>query len=259
MDLNKFSKLKNFIQELGRVAICYSGGIDSFLLLHICTEILGFNNTIGIFCNSDFVIEKDKEDAINAYKKYNIKILDVDLYTKNITANDSMRCAHCKKNILQSIIKTAKELGFTTIIDGSNYSDLLDYRPGLKVSNDLNIIHPFIACKINKIDILEISDYYKLKGNKKSSNACYATRIGLGMPITPQIIAKVKECEKIVAQFGFKGFRVRVNEDILRLELAPNDLNSVKPGVLNKIYEALKDKFKYITLDLGGYKWSGIN
>lgn len=259
MDSNKLVKLKNYIKNLGKAAVCFSGGSDSFLLLHVCTEVLGFNNAVGIFCNSDFVIEQDKMDVLSTNRKYNVKVIDVNLYSKDIMVNDKMRCAHCKGTILKTIINAAKEIGITNIMDGANFSDLLDYRPGLKVSNDLNILHPYITCKINKKDIIEMSEYYKLKTAKKNANACYATRIRTGIQITPEMIVKVKECENKMQKFGFKGFRLRINNDTVRLELNSADLNSIKAGTLQKIYETLKDDFKFVTLDLGGYKLSGSN
>ena len=257
MDSGKLAKLKAYIKSLNKVAVCFSGGVDSYLLLHMCTEILGSDNAVGIFCNSGFVISQDKNDVLASLKKYNVSTIDVNLYTKNIVANDKMRCAHCKGTMLKAIISEAKAKGFENVADGANYSDLLDYRPGLKVANDLNILHPYIQCKVNKIDISEFADYYKLKVAKKLANACYATRIRSGVEITPELIDKVKECETRVQKFGFKGFRVRVNSDTLRLELNGSDLNSIKAGTLQKLHETLRDEFKYVTLDLGGYKLSG--
>jgi len=258
MDKNKLNNLKEYIKALKSAAVCLSGGADSVLMLHVCTEVLGKNNAVGIFCDSDFVIEDDRLDVMNLKKKYNIKILKVNLFTKEIMANDNMRCAYCKSVILRSIINEAKEIGISNVIDGANLSDLLDYRPGLKVASDLNVRHPYIDCKINKTDIEEISDFYKLKTAAKLANSCYASRIKTGQAITSALVEKVKDCENVVAQFGFKGFRVRVNGDILRLELTLKDFDTLKPVTMHKLFDKLKDQFKVITLDLGGYKLSGL-
>lgn len=258
MDKTKLNNLQEHIKALKSAAVCFSGGADSVLLLHICTEVLGRNNAVGIFCDSYFVIEEDRYDVMNLKAKYNVQVLKVDLFTKEITANDNMRCAHCKSIILNSIIKEAKEMGITNVIDGANLSDLLDYRPGLKVASDLNVLHPFIDCKINKNDIAEISEFYKLKTAGKTANSCYASRIKVGQILTPVLIEKVKHCENVVSQFGFKGFRVRINDDILRLELSLKDFDALKPAILHKLFDKLKDQFKTITLDLGGYKLSGL-
>lgn len=258
MDKKKLDKLNKYIKELKQVVVCYSGGKDSFLLLHICTEILGFKNTVGIFCDSDFVVEKDREGIAKTYAKYNVKIIKVNPYLEQICNNDAARCAYCKENSLKEIIQMTHSIGFTNIIDGANCTDLLDYRPGLKVSNDLHILHPYIECDINKYDIIEMLDIYKLSSFNKPSNSCYASRVMKGTLITPSIISKVCECERIVAKFGFKSFRVRVSDDTLRLELDKQELKTLKMEVLLKVHDALRDKFKYITLDLGGYKLSGL-
>lgn len=258
MDKKKLDKLIEYIKNLERVAVCYSGGNDSFLLLHICTDVLGFENAMGVFCDSDFVVEQDRNDVIKTYAKYNVKIVKFDPYVKKIVNNDISRCAYCKESILKEIIKKAKIFDFTNIVDGANCTDLLDYRPGLKISNKLKVLHPYIECDITGHDVLDMLEFYKLNAFKKPANACYASRVKHGVQITPQLISKIAECEKIVAKFGFSGFRARVSEDTLRLELDKKELSDVKMEDLLKIHDALKDKFKYITLDLGGYRLSGL-
>jgi len=258
MDITKLYNLKEYISKLESVAVSLSGGADSVLLLHICTEVLGKDNAVGIFCDTEFVVEEDRSDVLSLIGKYNIKILKIDIFTKEIAANDSMRCAHCKSVLLNAVIKEANNIQIFNIADGANLSDLLDYRPGLKVASDLYVLHPYIECKINKTDIAEISDFFKLKTAGKPPNSCYASRIKTGQIITSQLIEKVKTCENIVGQFGFKGFRVRVNDDILRLELSLKDFDTLKPATMHKLFDKLKDQFKIITLDLGGYKLSGL-
>ncbi|MCL1901311.1 MAG: hypothetical protein FWG51_02810 [Firmicutes bacterium] len=258
MDSAKLYSLKEYISNFESVAVALSGGADSVLMLHVCTEVLGKENAVGIFCDTGFVIEEDRYDVLGLIGKYNIKSLKLDVFTKEITENDSMRCAHCKTLILNTIIKEANEMQIFNIVDGANLSDLLDYRPGLKIASDLYVVHPFIECKINKNDIAEMSEFFKLKTARKLPNSCYAARIKTGQIITAQLIEKVRNCENIVGQFGFKGFRVRISDDFLRIELSLKDFDTLKPVTMHKLYDKLKDQFKIITLDLGGYKLSGL-
>ncbi|PKL18832.1 MAG: TIGR00268 family protein [Spirochaetae bacterium HGW-Spirochaetae-5] len=190
------------------------------------------------------------------------RILDLDILSySNVRENSTERCYHCKTVILKEIIKTAAEEGITTILEGSHSGDMNDYRPGMKAIDELGVISPLKSAGFDKKNIYELSAFLKLPTSEKESYPCLATRIPYGTPLTAELMKRADTAEKIIASFGFRQIRARLHGDILRIEISEEMIPEIASHLVRKkvFAELNKAGFKYITLDLLGYRTGSMN
>lgn len=252
---NKFEKLKNYLNDLEKQGLClaFSGGIDSTLLLYLCREM----NILAITFDSDFQTKDEVEQTKSLCKKFGVKqvIIEQNVFDNPLVLdNPKDRCYHCKKFLFQNAVKIAEENSLAHIIDGTNYDDLSVYRPGRKALKELGVISPFAELEITK---QEIRDYAKSCGIEifnKPSSPCLATRFPYGTKLTPEKLAVVEKGEEILKSFGFECCRLRLHNDIARIEILPQNFE-ILISQKEKITSALKSLgIKYITLDLEGFR-----
>lgn len=249
---NKFEQLKIYLLDLGKqgLYLAFSGGIDSTLLLWLCKDL----NVTAVTFNSVFQTEEEIAQTRKICKNYGVKqkIIEYYLLGNNVLKNNPQdRCYHCKKLLFSKLSELANG---HNIIDGTNYDDLSVYRPGIKALKELGIISPFAKFGITK---QEIRDYAKECGIDifdKPSTPCLATRFPYGAELTPEKLRLVEHGEKILKDLGFRCCRLRLHNDIARIEIPQSDFTqflSAKDDIIN----ALKTSgITYITLDLEGFR-----
>ncbi|MDD3407529.1 MAG: ATP-dependent sacrificial sulfur transferase LarE [Methanomicrobium sp.] len=257
----KYNKLTEIISSKKSLAIAYSGGTDSSLLAAVAVDILG-DKAIGIFLNSPLVSEREYKDALKTAKKLRLKLEVADFNpfsSEGFDDNSKSRCYLCKSGIAKKIKEIAKTHEITDIADGLNYSDLFEYRPGIKACDEEGILHPFVEANITKDDIHEIARELKFSFADKPSSACLASRIPYGDKITPEKLKMVEEAEDILFDLGFENFRVRVHKYIARIEILPGDFEEFLKN-RNLIIEKFKIiGFAYICLDIEGFRSGSLD
>ena len=249
---NKFEQLKIYLLDLGKqgLYLAFSGGIDSTLLLWLCKDL----NVTAVTFNSVFQTEEEIAQTRKICKNYGVKQKIIEYYPLGnsvLKNNPQDRCYHCKKLFFSKLSEFANG---HNIIDGTNYDDLSVYRPGIKALKELGIISPFAKFGITK---QEIRDYAKECGIDifdKPSTPCLATRFPYGAELTPEKLRLVEHGEKILKDLGFSCCRLRLHNDIARIEIPQSDFTqflSAKDDIIN----ALKTSgITYITLDLEGFR-----
>ena len=264
MSLNeKYENLKNYIASLNSVAVAFSGGVDSTLLLKISHDVLG-DKAVAVTVKSDFIPDRELAEAKDFCEKNKITqiILPVDILSINgLKENPENRCYICKKNLFTKILEIAKENKLACVIEGSNLDDLGDYRPGLHAIKELEIKSPFVTANFSKKEIRELSQELNLKTWSKPSFACLASRFAYGEEITKSKLKMVNNAEDVLINLGFKQFRVRLHGKIARIEILPEDFEKIlDKKTREKIYGELKNLgFSYVTLDLKGYRTGSMN
>lgn len=248
-------KLEDEIRKLDKVAICYSGGIDSSFLLFIANKVLQRDRVLAIIANGEMVSRKDYQDAIDFliennfnYKEITYKPLEIPEFKEN----KKDRCYYCKKNLMNEIKEEAIKYGFENLLDGKNADDLKVYRPGNKATEKLGIISPLANLNFHKEDIRKYSKDLGIKFWNKPSNSCLATRFPYNTTLTEEKLKQVELSEEVIKELGIIQVRVRKHEEIARIEVEKGDFNKI---LKNKEYIISKLKglgFKYITLDLNG-------
>ncbi len=264
MSINeKYKILKDHIKSLGSVAVAFSGGVDSTLLLKVAHDVLN-NNAIAVTASSSSFPERELNESKNFCDENNIKqiiIYSDELNIPGFKNNPENRCYLCKKELFTEILKTARENNIAHVIEGSNIDDLGDYRPGLQAIDELNIKSPLRFAKFSKTEVRQLSWELGLKTWDKPSFACLASRFVYGETITEEKLKMVGRAEEFLINLGFRQVRVRIHENIARIEINPEDFGKIiQADNRIKIYDALKNLgFSYVTLDLKGYRTGSMN
>lgn len=259
----KLEMLKSRLLELGSIAVAYSGGVDSNFLLKVAKDTLG-DNVIAVTIHAMMHSDREIEEAKNYTKQFNVKhvVVDIDNFdVEEFINNDIDRCYHCKKNVFSTIKEVANKYNIDYVVDGTNLDDLGDFRPGLKALNELNIISPLKDCGLTKEEIRTLSKSMNLNTHNKPAFACLATRIPYGTKITKEVLRKIEKSEEYLVEIGFNQFRVRIHENIARIEVGKDEIHKFfSEDLLNKTNNKLKQiGFEYVTLDMAGYEMGSMN
>ena len=259
--ITKLKHLKDNLKKMDSVAIGFSGGVDSSFLLKIASDILG-KNVVAITTSSSIHPEKELENGKKLAKMMNVKHLIINLDIGEIEQfkeNPPNRCYHCKKHIFSKIKEAAKKENINHVLDASNYDDLQDYRPGMDALEELGIISPLIDVKLTKKEIRDLSKKINLDTWNKPSFACLASRFPYGINITKKRLMVVEKAEEVIQSLGVKQFRVRYNTETARIEVPKNDFKTILKHS-EEIVEQFKELgFKYITLDIEGFRTGSLN
>jgi pyridinium-3,5-biscarboxylic acid mononucleotide sulfurtransferase len=258
----KFSSLKQFIAEKGKdgVVIAFSGGVDSATLASVCREVLG-EKAVAVIAKSPTYPSAELAEAKDVAKEIGIKIFVIEtqeMLNKDFSNNPENRCYYCKKELLTQLLKLASAMGFKAIFEGTNYSDLTEHRPGYRAVEELpNVYSPWVENKFTKDEIRELAKKRKLSIQNKPSLACLASRIPYNQIITTEKLKRIEKAEQTIKEIiKVSQLRVRDHDGLARIEVGKEErehLCSIE--IFDKINNELKQLgFKYITIDLEGYK-----
>ncbi len=242
--------LEEFFREHPRVAIAFSGGVDSSYLLYAAKKYA--KEFCAYYANSEFQPAFEKEDARRLAKELAapLKILDLSiLQARQVCENPIDRCYYCKTAIFTAITKAAAEDGFSVILDGTNASDDVASRPGVKALRELSVLSPLQACGLSKDMIRAASHEAGLFTWDKPAYACLATRVKTGEEITAEKLAKVEASEAFLFDLGFSDFRVRTENGKAKIQLREKDLPLLLE-MRQRILEKLGGYYDSVVLDL---------
>lgn len=247
-------KLQDRLKELNKVAISFSGGIDSSFLLYVARITLPTENVLAIIANGNMVPRKDYEEAIEFLKENKINYKEIEykpLEIKEFKENRKDRCYYCKKKLMSGIKEEANKNGFKNVLDGKNEDDLKVYRPGNKATEEIGIISPLAEIGFSKENIREESKKLDLKIWNKPSNSCLATRFPYNTILTEDDLKRVEQGEEVLKKLGIPKVRIRVHQEIARIEVEREYSNVIIQN--QNIVEQIKALgFRYVTLDLNG-------
>ena len=261
---HKLSNLKQRIKALKQAVVAFSGGVDSTFLLKVCIDELGSDNVLAVTAHSQATTEQEFLESQTLAKLLNARQIIVEsneLDVPGIIDNPPERCYFCKKQLFNKFIAIAKENGYNFIVEGSNFSDKDDFRPGMSAIKELGVLSPLKDAGLTKEEIRELSKKMGLPTWNKPSYACLFSRFPYGEKITPEKLKRVSEAEDILRQNGLYQFRVRSHSDLARIEVLPKEIDKFfDESFRNKITKEFKKiGFTYITLDLLGYRSGSMN
>jgi uncharacterized protein len=265
--IEKYSELKEYITNLGKVVIGFSGGIDSTLILKASLDAVGRENVWAVTGNSESLMPEElklcRELAadLGMLADNFIEIKTDEMSDPNYRSNPIDRCFYCKTELFGKLQETAKEVGANYVLDGSNADDANDWRPGRKAAQQLKVLSPLAEVGITKEDIREIAREIGLPNWDKPSLACLASRIPYGSEITKEKLSQVAEAERYLKSLGFTQLRVRHHGKMARLEFQKDEIKRVfENGLGDKINSRLKSLgFTYVAIDLQGYRSGSMN
>jgi len=257
----KYNELIKYIKGLGKVVLAFSGGVDSTFLLKAAKEALG-DNLKAVTIMSPYIPKWEIAEAKELAKELGVQheIIEAPIIN-SIRFNSEDRCYLCKTAVFSMILSVAKEQDYNYVIDGTNFDDISDYRPGLKALKELEIKSPLLECKITKAEIRAFSQELGLNTWDKPAYACLLTRIPYGNELRVEDFEKIENAEKYMMSIGFRAIRVRCHGDLARVEVARQDRSKLfDEELLDTISQKIKEcGFKYVTLDLQGYRVGSFN
>lgn len=259
----KQEQLLASLAGLGRVIVAYSGGTDSAYLAWAANQALG-ENALAITADSPSIPASHKRDAEEFARRYNIRHEYVETFefsNPEYARNEADRCFHCKDEMFTRLEQVGRERGFPHVVYGVNKDDLGDYRPGQNAAKVHQAKAPLVEAGLTKAEIRELSRLAGLPTWDRPASACLASRIPYGTPVTIENVQKVETGEEAVRALGFRQFRVRFHGDLVRLEIAPDELDrALSTDMAQRFLEIFKPLgFHYVTLDLEGYRQGAMN
>jgi uncharacterized protein len=259
----KQQKLFSILNELGRVIVAYSGGTDSAYLAWAAHQVLGAN-AIAITADSASIPESHKRDAEDFVHRFGIAHEYIETHefdNPDYVQNDQNRCFHCKDELFTELEQVGRSRGIPNIIYGVNQDDLGDYRPGQKAATLHEVKAPLVEAGLTKAEIRELSHRAGLPTWDRPASACLSSRIPYGTPVTIETVKTVEKGEEEIKALGFRQFRVRFHGELVRIEIAKDELSrALTPEMAARFTAIFKQLgFKYVTLDLEGYRQGSLN
>jgi uncharacterized protein len=261
--LSKRQLLEELLRASGRVLVAYSGGVDSAYLAWVAHQQLG-SNMLALIADSPSLARTQLADAIAFAREQQIPLEVIptsELDRPEYVRNDGQRCFHCKDELFAAMENLRAVRGFDVIAYGVNQDDQGDFRPGQQAAQQHNVAAPLLQAGLRKADIRALAREAGLRVCDKPASACLSSRIEYGREVTREALAVVEAGEEAIRGLGFRQFRVRHHGDIVRIEIAREEMDkALSPAVAAQfaaIFKALG--FKFVTLDLEGFRSGSMN
>jgi pyridinium-3,5-biscarboxylic acid mononucleotide sulfurtransferase len=259
----KRDALEAGLRELGRLLVAYSGGVDSAYLAFVAHQVLG-DEMLAVMADSPSLARAQLQDATAFADEQHIPlrvIATAEMEKPDYVRNDAMRCFHCKDELFTVMDRFRDEFGYGTVAYGVNVDDQGDWRPGQRAALKHGVAAPLLDAGLTKQDIRDLARAAGLRVWEKPASACLSSRIEYGRPVTREALEQVEQGEAALGRLGFRQYRVRHHGDIVRVEIAreelPRAMTSQMAAEFTKIFKALG--FKFVTLDLEGFRSGSMN
>jgi len=260
----KYEHLTDILREMGGVAIGYSGGVDSTLLLKVAVDVLGAR-AVAMIGRSATYPTREFEEALGLSRRIGARTVVVDTEETDdlkFRENPPDRCYYCKTELFGKLAELAQREHLPWIADGTITDDVGDFRPGLKAKAEREVRSPLLEAAFSKEEVRELSRHLDLPTWDKPSFACLSSRFAYGTGITREHLARVDSAESFLRDGGFRRVRVRFHDErTARIEVGPDELpRLLETGFRESLVEHLRNLgFTYVTVDLQGYRTGSMN
>lgn len=260
---DKQQKLEAQLKGLPSLIVAYSGGVDSAYLAYAAHQALG-RRMLAVTALSASYSQRDRSEAEACVSRFNMPhefIETGELSNPEYRANQPNRCYFCKDELFARLDSLAASRGFAAVAYGVNVDDQGDWRPGQRAAREHQVLTPLLDAGLTKAEIRELARQGGVPVWDRPASACLSSRIAYGVEVTPERLAVVEQGEEALRALGFRQFRVRHHDRLVRLEIAPEELpRALSPDMARKFVEIFKPLgFSFVTLDLEGYRQGSLN
>ena len=259
----KARELRGLLQQMERVLVCFSGGVDSSYVLAESVATLGERATALTAVSLSLATEEGAgaKRLASELGARHLLIETHELDDPRYAANPINRCYFCKTEVYARATREAQRLGIPYVLDGFNVDDRSDHRPGRKAAREYGVRSPLDEVGFTKADVREAARRINLPVWDKPALACLSSRFPYGVAITPERLTQVATCERVLQQLKFRVCRVRFHEAMARIEVPREDVpRLLTPNVRDVIVEKFRAAgFTYVTVDLEGYRSGSLN
>lgn len=259
---NKLEKLNSILKNYSNIGIAFSGGVDSTFLLAAAIKALGTEHVIALTVVPPYAADWEIEEAKDFATQLKVKhiIIETEIL-EAVKTNPENRCYICKKHLFNTMQEQCINNKVVILADGSNVDDLSDYRPGMVALKELSILSPLLEAGLTKQDIRDLSYRWTLPTWNKPPYACLLTRIPHNRTVTPEVLKRIEQSELALINAGYPFIRVRDHDELARIEIPTSCFEEfIQKGTYSMVTNKLKQLgYRYVTLDLGGYKMGNMN
>jgi uncharacterized protein len=261
----KEALLVEWLRERKRVAIGFSGGVDSAYLACVAVDVLGPRDVLAIIGRSASYPAAQWAAARDVADRFDIPVLEIDTHEMDdprYAANPSNRCYFCKSELWSLLVPVARDRGIATVVDGTNADDIGGHRPGAVAAREQGVESPLVSVGLTKAEIRLLSERRGLPTWSQPSSPCLSSRIPYGTAVTSARLASIERAEAALRALGITGdMRVRYHDDVARVELAASALDAwLESGPSARIADAVRDAgFARVTIDLRGFRSGSLN
>ncbi|MGD0506870.1 MAG: ATP-dependent sacrificial sulfur transferase LarE [Terriglobales bacterium] len=259
----KAKRLRQILAGHIRLIVAYSGGVDSAFLAWMANQVLG-RQMLAVIADSASLARTHLEDALAFAREHEIPVEVVEtqeLENPAYVRNDAMRCFHCKDELFSVLERYREACGFHAIAYGVNVDDAGDFRPGQRAARQHHVLAPLHEADLNKAEIRELARQANLRVWDKPASACLSSRMEYGRAVTPEALLVIERGEDALRAMGFRQFRVRHHGEIVRIEIAREELPRALTAEMAREFAATFKGlgFKFVTLDLEGFRSGSMN
>ncbi len=259
----KWDRLIALLKGFDGVALAFSGGVDSTLLLAAAVNALG-DRSLAVIGRSPTYPKRELDAAVELAEGLGARyrIVDTDEMSRDeFRQNPPTRCFHCKTVLFTTVKGIAEAEGLAQVIEGTNADDTGDFRPGMEASRQLGVRAPLLEVGLTKQEIRDLSKALGLPTWDKPAMACLSSRIPYGEVITLEKLGRIEQAENGIRDLGIKALRIRDHGDVARLEVAPAHISEIAaPPIRDQISQIARAAgYKYVCLDLDGYRTGAMN